>query len=128
MRRSSTEASIRQSLQQVNSKSFLDKANDKLGLAIPSIMSSERIDTKNNKTSDQGTPRKIDMIESARHRRAESSAAQLVASNSKKANDNAENIADIIDNMDNISDSQRQYLRQNSKNEIAFNWIELNWI
>lgn len=30
MRRSSTEASIRQSLNQVSSKSFLDKANDKL--------------------------------------------------------------------------------------------------
>ena len=57
------------------------------------------------------------MIESARHRRAESAAHNL-GSNSKKVNDNAENIADIIDNMDNISDSQRQYLRQNSKNEM----------
>lgn len=56
-----------------------------------------------NKTSDQGTPQKVDLIESSRHRRAES-AIQLMAS-AKKANDNAENIADIMENIDNISDS-----------------------
>ena len=32
-------------------------------------------------------------------------------------NDDVGNIADIIDNMDNISDSDRQNLRQNTRNE-----------